>query len=622
LNLDQGIVFAVLGMTLALFVWNRLRFDVVSMLALLAMAFTGLVPADELFSGFGHPAVITVAAVLVISQGLVNGGVVDAIARLLGRIGHRPTLQVLTLTSVVALCSGFINNVGALALLMPVAIWMSRDAGRSPSMLLMPLAFGSLLGGTVTLIGTPPNIIISSYRPEGAFGLFDFAPVGLAITVAGIAFITLVGWRLTPRRDDGGAGKKLFSVGDYVTELRVPEGSTSAGATLHSLLTESGESDDLAVLALIRDGARKITPSTFTVMREGDLLLIEANTESLQAFLDNTDLELATGALLTPQDKTDNEQEGVLSGSSRLEPGEPGADKEEPEAPISLDEGDLQLMEVVVSPGSTLLGLSANRLGLRERYSLNVVAVARRGQRIQRRLGDIRFQAGDILLVQGIEDGLTETLITLGCLPLAERGLRLGSSRKVALAAAVFGASIAAVVGGLLSAPVALVAGAVAMVLVGLLSTEEAYKSIDWSIIVLLAAMIPVGQALETSGGARLLANQMLILGGDFSLAAVLAMLLVVTLLLSNVINNAAAAIVVAPVALSLATSLNVPTDAVLMAVAVGASCAFMTPIGHQSNALVMEPGGYQFGDYWRLGLPLSIIVTVVAVPMIMLVWT
>ena len=621
MNLDQGIVFAVLGMTLALFIWNRLRFDVVSMLALLAMAFTGLVPADELFSGFGHPAVITVAAVLVISQGLVNGGVVDAIARLLGRIGHRPTLQVLTLTSVVALCSGFINNVGALALLMPVAIWMSRDAGRSPSMLLMPLAFGSLLGGTVTLIGTPPNIIISSYRPEGAFGLFDFAPVGLAITVAGIAFITLVGWRLTPRRDDGGAGKKLFSVGDYVTELRVPEGSTSAGATLHSLLTESGESDDLAVLALIRDGARKITPSTFTVMREGDLLLIEANTESLQAFLDNTDLELATGALLTPQDETDNEQEGVLSGSSRLEPGEPGADKEEPEAPISLDEGDLQLMEVVVSPGSTLLGLSANRLGLRERYSLNVVAVARRGQRIQRRLGDIRFQAGDILLVQGIEDGLTETLITLGCLPLAERGLRLGSSRKVVLAAAVFGASIAAVVGGLLSAPVALVAGAVAMVLVGLLSTEEAYKSIDWSIIVLLAAMIPVGQALETSGGARLLANQMLILGGDFSLAAVLAMLLVVTLMLSNVINNAAAAIVVAPVALSLATSLNVPTDAVLMAVAVGASCAFMTPIGHQSNALVMEPGGYQFGDYWRLGLPLSIIVTVVAVPMIMLVW-
>jgi Trk K+ transport system NAD-binding subunit len=429
-----------------------------------------------------------------------------------------------------------------------------------------------------------------------------------------------VGWRLTPRRDDGGAGKRLFSVGDYVTELRVPEGSPRAGSTLHNLLTDSDEGDDLAVLALIRDGARKIIPSTFTVLREGDLLLIEANTESLQAFLDNTDLELATGALLAPQGEPDDERKGALSRDSRLER-EPGADKAEPEAPISLDEGDLQLMEVVVSPGSTLLGLSANRMRLRERHQLNVVAVARTGQRIQRRLGDIRFQAGDILLVQGTQDGLTETLITLGCLPLAERGLRLGSSRKVALAAAVFGASIAAVVSGLLSAPVALVSGAVAMVLVGLLSAEDAYKSIDWSIIVLLAAMIPVGQALETSGGARLLANQMLILGGDFSLAAVLAMLLVVTLLLSNMINNAAAAIVVAPVALSLATSLNVPTDAVLMAVAIGASSAFMTPIGHQSNALVMEPGGYQFGDYWRLGLPLSIIVTVVAVPMIMLVW-
>jgi hypothetical protein len=262
-------------------------------------------------------------------------------------------------------------------------------------------------------------------------------------------------------------------------------------------LTESGESDDLAVLALIREGARKITPSTFTVMREGDLLLIEANTESLQAFLDNTDLELATGALLAPQRELGNERanaDGLPKDSSH----ESSADEEDAKAPISLDEGDLQLMEVVVSPGSTLLGLSANRLGLRERYLLNVVAVARRGQRIQSRLGDIRFQAGDILLVQGTQDGLTETLITLGCLPLAERGLRLGSSRKVALAAAVFGASIAAVVSGLLSAPVALVAGAVAMVLVGLLSAEEAYKSIDWSIIVLLAAMIPVGQALET----------------------------------------------------------------------------------------------------------------------------
>ncbi len=279
-------------------------------------------------------------------------------------------------------------------------------------------------------------------------------------------------------------------------------------------------------------------------------------------------------------------------------------------------------MEAVIAPESSLVGQTANRLKLRERNQLNIVAVARLGYRLKRRLGDIRFNAGDILLVQGFEDSLSGTLAELGCLPLAERGLRLGSTRNTAMATGIFLASIAVIVTGLLSAPVALVAGAVAMVLVNLMSAAEAYKAIDWSVIVLLAAMIPVGQAMETTGGAALIASQMLVLGENLSVASVLVMILVGTALLSNVVNNAAAAIVVAPIALSLASELQMPSDAVLMAVAVGASCAFMTPIGHQSNALVMEPGGYEFSDYWRLGLPLSAIVTVVAVPVIMLVWT
>lgn len=597
---EQGIVFAVLAATLGMFIWNRLRFDVVAMLALLAIAIAGLIPTDQLFSGFGHPAVVTVAAVLVISQGLVNGGVVDSIAGLLGRVGHRPTLQVLTLTGVVALCSGFINNVGALALLMPVAVWMSRESGRSPSMLLMPLAFGSLLGGTMTLIGTPPNIIIASYR-EGAsaFGLFDFAPVGAAITVAGLAFITLVGWRLTPRRgdDDEGDGK-LFSVGDYLTELRIPEGSSFAGATLHNLLADSGEDKDVVVLALIRDDDRQLAPSTYKVLKENDLLLVESDTESLQTFLDKTGLELGS----QEQEESDAEEDDK-------------ARKKE------LNEGDVQLTEAVITPDSSLVGQTANRLNLRERHGLNVVAVARQGHRLKRRLGDIRFNAGDILLVQGFEDTLTGTLSSLGCLPLAERGLRLGSPRKTILAAGIFIASIITIVSGWLSAPVALVAGAVAMVLAGLIDAPGAYKAIDWSVIVLLAAMIPVGQAMESTGGAELIAGQMLAVGDGLAPAASLAMVLVGTMLLSNVVNNAAAAILVAPIALSLSGELGMASDALLMAVAVGASCAFLTPIGHQSNALVMEPGGYQFGDYWRLGLPLSILVTMVAVPMILLVW-
>lgn len=622
MSIEQGIVFAVLGITLAMFVWNRLRFDVVAMLALLAVAIAGLVPTEELFAGFGHPAVITVAAVLVISQGLVNGGVVDNIARLLGKIGHRPTLQVLTLTSVVALCSGFINNVGALALLMPVAIWMSREAGRSPSMLLMPLAFGSLLGGTMTLIGTPPNIIIASYREGGTFGLFDFAPVGVAITLAGIAFITLVGWRLTPRREERSADSKLFSVGEYLTELRLPKESVHAGSTLHSLLETAGDEADVVVLALIRDEKLQAVPSTYKILREGDVLLIEADTSSLQVFLDKTRLELANQAV-EDEAADENSEEENISGASERNSGESeGADDNDEDASARIAKGELYLVEAVIAPESSLVGQTANRLKLRERNQLNIVAVARLGYRLKQRLGDIRFNAGDILLVQGFEDSLSGTLAELGCLPLAERGLRLGSSRNTAMASGIFLASIAVIVTGLLSAPVALVAGAVAMVLVNLMSAAEAYKAIDWSVIVLLAAMIPVGQAMETTGGAALIASQMLVLGENLSVASVLVMVLVGTALLSNVVNNAAAAIVVAPIALSLASELQVPSDAVLMAVAVGASCAFMTPIGHQSNALVMEPGGYEFGDYWRLGLPLTVIVTVVAVPVIMLVWT
>lgn len=319
---------------------------------------------------------------------------------------------------------------------------------------------------------------------------------------------------------------------------------------------------------------------------------MEADTDSLQAFLDNTGLELAS------------------------------ASEESDEAPPEIDAGDILLTEVVITPESSLQNQTANRLNLRERHGLNVVALARQGHRLKRRIGDVRFQVGDILLVQGHEESLGTALQQLGCLPLAERGLRLGRERRTLLAGGLFIAAIVSIVAGWLAPPVALVGCAVAMVLTGLLNPSDAYKSIDWSVIVLLAAMIPVGGALEATGGAELIAAQMLMISEGLAPALVLGVLLVGTMLLSNVVNNAAAAILVAPIALSMATELDMASDAVLMAVAVGASCAFLTPIGHQSNALVMEPGGYRFGDYWRLGLPLSILVTVVAVPVILLVWS
>jgi di/tricarboxylate transporter len=334
------------------------------------------------------------------------------------------------------------------------------------------------------------------------------------------------------------------------------------------------------------------------------VLLVEADTESLQEFVEQTGLALANAV-------NDEDEEGKES--------EPMTSREGTEEQVAA--GDVRLTEAVISPSSRLIGRSANRLNLRERYGLNVVAIARQGHRLKRRLAEIRFRSGDILLVQGYEDNLLSTLQTLGCLPLAERGLTLGREKNLWLAGGVFLAAIAIILSGLLTPPVALVACAVAMVLVQLMDAGDAYRAIDWPVIVLLAAMIPVGQALETTGGAALIAEQILTVAQGQAAWVALSIILVGTMLLSNVVNNAAAAILVAPIALGVSSQLGLASDAVLMAVAVGASCAFLTPIGHQSNALVMEPAGYRFGDYWRLGLPLSVLVTVVAVPMILWVW-
>jgi di/tricarboxylate transporter len=615
LTVDQAIVFAVLAAALGMFIWGRLSFDVVAMLALLVVALLGLVPEDEVFAGFGHPAVVTVAGVLVVSRGLVNAGVVDSIARFIGRVGTHPMVQVTTLTGVVALCSGFMNNTGALALLMPVAVWLSRKGGHSPSLLLMPLAFGSLLGGTMTLIGTPPNIIIATYRERtGAdpFALLDFLPVGVVLTIAGLVFIALLGWRLTPQRkesSDGGDSSELFRIGDYITEVQVPEGSDSSGRTLHTLLSRVEEDADVAVLGLVRDEKRQLAPSMYEVLHEGDILLVEAGTESLQYLLDVGELRLMLDQQLEDEEKALQEEEDK-KGKTKIR-----------NAKKSLGKGDVDLVEVIVSADSPLIGRSAHRLSLREHHGINVVAVARQGERVKDRVGSIHFRAGDILLVQGQEDELHDSLAALGCLPLAERGLRLGNPRRTVVAAGIFVIAILALMMGVVQASTALVGAALVMVIVGLLSPAEAYSSIDWSVIVLLGAMIPVGQALETTGGAGLIADQVLAAGGALPPAAVLAMLMVVAMLLSNVVNNAAAAILLAPIAISLSEQLTITADALLMTVAIGASCAFLTPIGHQSNALVMEPGGYRFGDYWRLGLPLSALVVATAVPMILWVW-
>ena len=593
---QQIMIFSILLITLGLFIWDRWRYDVVAVLALLATALTGLIPAEKVFSGLGHPAVVTVAAVLILGRALLNAGVVDSVARQLTRVGDKPILQMTALTVTVTICSGFMNNVGALALLMPVAIWMSRQSGRSPSMFLMPLAFGSLLGGCLTLIGTPPNIIIASYRREvtdTAFGMFDFLPVGIAVSIAGLLLLILLGRFLTPQRRADGDDGQLFEISPYLTELRVPENCKFIGQSLRHLIKAVEGEAEVTLLALLRGKQRKKAPSLYEVLQADDILLVEADSDSLKVLTDLTGLTLAAGE--NHDDKKDETTEKPRQ--------------------------QLDVAEAIVAHDSPLLGSTSGNLSVRERYGVNILAVARRGQQLRERLSKIKFVAGDILLLQGDDDSLKSATQEMGCLPLAGRGLRLGQTRKVLTASLIFMAVIGLIMSDRVSTATAMVLGVVAMLFAGLLSPGKLYDSVDWPVIILLAAMLPLGEALETSGGSALIAGGLVTLAQSSPPAVTVLILMVATMLLSNVVNNAAAAILAAPIAISVAGTMNVSVDPLLMAVAIGASCAFMTPIAHQANTLVMEPGGYRFGDYWRLGLPLAIVVIVVATPVILWVW-
>ncbi len=587
---QQGLIFAILILVLVLFAWGRWRYDIVALLALLAATVTGLVPEGQAFSGFGHPAVITVAAVLVVSRGLLNSGMVDFIVRLMSRVGENALVQLAALVLAVTVCSGFMNNIGALALFMPVAIRMARKQERSPSYFLMPLAFGSLLGGLITQVGTPPNIIISLLRQQTVAGepfrMFDFAPVGGGVALAGVLFIILLGWRLVPQRRGQLSREDLFHINDYITELKVPAGSKFVGKRLGEL--ERAVEGDILVVGFVRDGQKVPAPSTSRVLTAGDGVIVKADADEIQNLLDITGLELAGSEEIGEED-------------------------------IRSDE--ISVVEAAVTPNSAMEGRTARSLNLRTYYGVNLLAVAREGGRLQAQPDTIILRTGDVLLLQGVTETIQEVLPTLGCLPLAERGLRLGQPRRMLLGLGIFGAALTAAALGLLPIQVAFTAAALALVLSGFISLREIYVSIDWPVIILLGAMLPVSQALESTGGAGLIAASILNLAGQIAPWATLTIVLVATMFLSDLVNNAAAAVLMAPIALGIASGMGASPDPFLMGVAIGASCAFLTPIGHQSNTLVMGPGGYQFGDYWRMGLPLEIVIVVVAVPLIMRVW-
>lgn len=589
MDIDQLVAFGVLAGSLGLFAWGRFRHDIVAILALLAVALTGLVTPSQALEGFGHPAVITVAAVLMISRALKNSGVVDALTRQLGPLTRSPASHISTLSGTVGLASAFMNNVGALAIMLPVAVSSAAERQRSASILLMPLAFASILGGMVTLIGTPPNIIIASYREDVSgtgFGFFDFATVGAPVALLGIAFVALIGWRLIPRERQGQkADDDLFQIEEYVTEVRVKPGSALAEKTLQE--AEAMMGNDVVVTGLIRGRGKLQSPRPDIELREKDLLVVRADPADLKPVMDRTGLELVT----------------VKSGKLDL-----------------LKPESLELIEAVVTPSSPLEGRQALYLRRRTGFAMRLIALARSGRAIKRRIRETPFRAGDVLLLQG-EKGSSDLISDLGLLPLPQRSLNLAITPRMTLALAIFAVAITASALGFVSIALAFIAAVAIYALLDILPVRDIYRGVDWPIIVLLGGMIPVGQALESSGATALIADQMLALSLGAPPFVLLTAILVVTMFVSDLINNAATAVVMAPISVEIAERLGASADPFLMAVAVGASCAFLTPIGHQSNTLVMGPGGYEFSDYWKMGLPLEILIVAVSVPLILWAW-
>ena len=589
MSTDQASLFALIGALFVLLIWGRYRYDLVAFGALLVAYLLGLIPTEEVFAGFGHPAVIIIALVLIISRGLYLSGAIELIAGALLDGTRRIGQHIALMAGVSAALSALMNNVAALALLMPVDLQAAEKAERSPALTLMPLSFASILGGMITLIGTPPNIVIATFRGEALgtpYTMFDFAPVGIAVATVGIVYVAVIGWRLIPVAST--ASRNHSPVEDlerYLAELRVPSDATVIGERLRTLDSAADESG-VQILGLIRDGERLPGMSAHAILQSGDRIVVEGGPDSIDAFVGSVALSYT--------------------------------DSDRPSKAMS---GNTVMREVAVPSTSRLVGRSDSTLRLRYRHGVILLGISRNGVKIRERLREVNIQAGDLLLLLGPEDTLEDVMEWMGCLPLAPRGLDVIQRDKARWAIILFGGAIALASLELVYLPIALACVALLYILLDIVPLSQVYESVEWPVIILLGAMIPISVALEVSGGTELLADLFVQGTQGWPIILILTALMVVTMTLSDVLNNVATALIAAPIALDVALRLQVNPDPFLMAVAVAASCAFLTPIGHKNNTLIMGPGGYAFGDYWRMGLPLEILVVITAIPMILLVW-
>jgi di/tricarboxylate transporter len=588
MTFSQAAAFTIIIGVMGMLIWDRLRYDLVALAALLTAIACGIVPPDKAFTGFSDDIVIIVGSALVVSAAIGHSGVVESLMRpLIPKMKTTP-MQIAILVSIVTTLSAFMKNIGALAIFMPIALQIARRTGKPASKLLMPLSFGSLLGGVATLIGTSPNIIVSRVRGDllgEPFGMFDFAPVGIGLAIAGVAFLT-VGWRLLPRDRNSGSSEEVFSVEDYTTEARLPPNTPFVGRSVADL--EALADGEVTIATIIREDYRRYIPSGHWTLYGDDILVLEGETRALEQLVDEARLELV-GSRHQPDPRANDEDMGVV--------------------------------EAVVTQGSIMIGSTAQHLRLRERYGVNLLAVSRRGRRVSQRMRRMRFQTGDLLALQGRLNDMTDTLAQLGCLPLAGRNLKLGQRRRSFLQVIILAVTMMLIAAQLVPVTIGFFGAAVTLLLCRVLTLREAYATVEWPILILLGALIPVSEALQTTGGTDLIAGWLSVAVGFLPPVGALGLLLIAAMAVTPFLNNAATVLVMAPIGASLATRLGLNPDPFLMAVAVGAACDFLTPIGHQCNTLVMGPGGYRFADYWRLGLPLSIIVIVLGTALISLFW-
>ena len=626
MTIDQIAISLILLLTFILFIYGKWRYDIVSLISLFVLAFTDkilgeensdlVININEIFKGFSHPAVITVAAVLIISQAMKNSGVVDLLALQIKPFTKKQEIHISSMSGIIAILSGFMNNVGALALMLPVALKTAWEQKRSPRILLMPIAFASILGGMITMIGTPPNIIISSLRQEqqelilsqlqhnpkindyvikhfgtnfepSPFKLFDFTPVGGIIAILGVLFIALFGWRMIPRNPQKKTiSQSLFSIDKYVTEISIAENSKLIGLSVHEANKITG--DKLTIFKKINKKNKAENVDLNFIINESDAFLVMSDPSDLKDIMDEYKLTLS-------KEIQDRIQLLKIENST--------------------------FMEVVISPDSPLIGKTRTYLRRRSSNRVTLMAVARQNKPIHKRLGNITFCLGDVLLIQSDEDSLSNIITTLELLPLAKRDINVGSISKATFSTIIFLGAIGLSIFNIFPTTISFILAILIYIFSGLLPLKNIYKSIDWPVIVLLGSMIPLSDALQNTGTTDLIANQVIYLIQGMPPWFIIGLIMTITMCLSDIINNAATALIMGPISVSIAVSLGFSIDPFLMSVAVGASCAFLTPIGHQCNALILGPGGYRFGDYWKLGLPLEIIIVILGTPLIIYFW-